>query len=244
MSDCRRLIVHADDFGRSAAINRGIIAALEQGIVTSTSLMVRWPSSVDAAAYVRSRRDVDVGLHIDLGEWVYREGEWKPSYRVVAGTDVRAVDEEVERQLRSFQDLVGRNPTHLDSHQHAHRDEPARTVVIALGRRLGVAVRHFTPAVRYCGAFYGQTDEGEALPDAVSVDALVSILKRLPPGTTELCCHPGAGDRETTYGRERDWESTSLRDPRVRETILGEGIRLCSFIDAQIRKEDCAVRRS
>ena len=242
MSDSRRLIVNADDFGRSAAINRGIIATLEQGIVTSTSLMVRWPSSADAAAYARDRRDFGVGLHIDLGEWVYREGAWEPSYRVVSGTGAPAVAEEVERQLRSFQDLVGRNPTHLDSHQHAHRDEPTRTVVIELGRRLGVPVRHFSPAVRYCGAFYGQTDEGEALPDAVSVDALVRILKRLPPGISELCCHPGADDRETTYGRERAWESTTLRDPRVREAIVAEGIRLCSFIDAQIREEDCAVR--
>jgi predicted glycoside hydrolase/deacetylase ChbG (UPF0249 family) len=241
MPDSRRLIVNADDFGRSAAINRGIIATLEQGIVTSTSLMVRWPSSADAAAYARSRRDVGVGLHIDLGEWICRGGEWEPSYRVVAGTDPRAVSEEVERQLRSFQDLLGRNPTHLDSHQHAHRDEPARTIVIEMGRRLGVPVRHFSPAVRYCGAFYGQTDDGQPIPDAVSVDALVRILTRLPPGTTELCCHPGAGDLETTYGSERDWESTTLRDPRVREAVLTEGIRLCSFADALMPKEDDAA---
>ena len=237
MSDSRRLIVNADDFGRSAAINRGIIATVEQGIVTSTSLMVRWPSSADAAAYARDRRDVGVGLHIDLGEWVYRKGNWEPSYRVVPGTDARAVAEEVERQLRTFQTLVGRNPTHLDSHQHVHRNEPTRAAVIEFGRRLGVPVRHFSPAVRYCGAFYGQTDEGEALPDAVSVDALIRILKRLAPGISELCCHPGAGDRETPYGRERDWEATTLCDSRVRDAIVGEGIRLCSFIDAQVRKE-------
>jgi predicted glycoside hydrolase/deacetylase ChbG (UPF0249 family) len=234
--------VNADDFGRSAAINRGIIATLEKGIVTSTSLMVRWPGSADAAAYARDRCDFGVGLHIDLGEWIYRKGAWEPLYRVVPGADAGAVAEEVERQLGSFQDLVGRNPTHLDSHQHAHRDEPTRTAVIELGRRLGVPVRHFSPAVRYCGAFYGQTDEGDALPDAVSVDALVRILKRLPPGITELCCHPGADDRETTYGTERDWESATLRDPRVREAILAEEIRLCSFTDAQIRQKDSAVR--
>ena len=41
----RHLIVNADDFGQSAGINRGIIEAHEHGIVTSTSLMVRWPAA-------------------------------------------------------------------------------------------------------------------------------------------------------------------------------------------------------
>jgi predicted glycoside hydrolase/deacetylase ChbG (UPF0249 family) len=43
------LIVNADDFGQSAGINRGIIAAHEQGMVTSASLMVRWPAAHEAA---------------------------------------------------------------------------------------------------------------------------------------------------------------------------------------------------
>jgi len=41
----RFLIVNADDFGQSPGINRGIIKAHADGIVTSVSLMVRWPAS-------------------------------------------------------------------------------------------------------------------------------------------------------------------------------------------------------
>jgi len=51
--DERRLIVNADDFGQSPGINRGIMEAHERGIVTSVSLMVRWPAAVEAAAYAR-----------------------------------------------------------------------------------------------------------------------------------------------------------------------------------------------
>ena len=41
----RAVIVNADDFGQSAGINRGIVEAHERGIVTSASLMVRWPAA-------------------------------------------------------------------------------------------------------------------------------------------------------------------------------------------------------
>src|SRR5437870_3779943 len=41
----RYLIVNADDFGLSPGVNRGIIEAHEHGIVTSASLMVRWPAA-------------------------------------------------------------------------------------------------------------------------------------------------------------------------------------------------------
>ena len=42
----RAAIVNADDFGQSAGINRGIVEAHERGIVTSASLMVRWPCRI------------------------------------------------------------------------------------------------------------------------------------------------------------------------------------------------------
>ena len=65
----RYLIVNADDFGQSRGINRGITEAHEQGIVTSASLMVRWPAAPEAAAYARSHGSLSLGLHFDFGEW-------------------------------------------------------------------------------------------------------------------------------------------------------------------------------
>src|SRR5215469_18809273 len=130
MSQTRRLIVNADDFGQSAGVNRGIIEAFERGIVTSTSIMVRWPAAADAAQYARSHTQLSVGLHFEIGEWVFRQGEWIPLYEVVAKTDGVAVSEELSRQLSVFCDLVGRPPSHLDSHQHVHRSDPARSIMI------------------------------------------------------------------------------------------------------------------
>ena len=45
----RRLIVNADDFGRSASINTAVIRAHREGILTTASLMVSTNSSADEA---------------------------------------------------------------------------------------------------------------------------------------------------------------------------------------------------
>jgi chitin disaccharide deacetylase len=223
--------VNADDFGRSPGVNRGVIRAHEQGVVTSATLMVRWPAAVEAAAYAR-RSSLGVGLHLDLGEWVYRDGEWKPRYEVLSEpSSEEAVAEEIGRQLERFEALMGQPPTHLDSHQHVHTDDPALTVVRRLGDRLGLPVRGLTPGIRYAG-FHGQDGHGNRLPDAISVEALVRTIEELPPGATELGCHPAAeADHPSAYGEERLRELEALCDPRVRAAIDSCGIALRSFAE-------------
>src|SRR5437764_7341394 len=164
MAAGRFLIVNADDFGQSPGVNRGVIEAHERGIVTSASLMVRWPAAAAAAEYARTHRDLSVGLHIDLGEWTFRRGEWLCLYRVVPDDDSAAIAGEVDRQLAAFRSLTGRDPTHLDSHQHVHQQPDVLSVVRPVADALGVPLRHFCPAVRYCGDFYGQTGKGESYP--------------------------------------------------------------------------------
>jgi predicted glycoside hydrolase/deacetylase ChbG (UPF0249 family) len=232
MSGARYLIVNADDFGLSAGVNRGIIEAHERGIVTSASLMVRCPAAGEAAAYGRSRRGLSLGLHVDLGEWAYRDESWVRLYEVVPADDRAAVEREVGRQLDCFRDLAGRDPTHLDSHQHVHREEPVRSVLAALAGRLGVPLRHYSPAVRYCGDFYGQAAKGWPFPEGIAVEGLVRLLTGMPPGTTEMGCHPGYGEGlDSMYVYERAEEVRTLCDPRVRGALSAGQIRLVSFAD-------------
>ena len=236
MSAKRYLIVNADDFGRSPGVNRGIIEAHERGIVTSASLMVRWPAAAEAVAFSREHRNLSLGLHFDLGEWAYRGGTWTPVYEAAPADDVTAVADEVARQLATFRRLVGKDPTHIDSHQHIHRMEPVRSVLVKIARRLAVPLRHCSSKVRYCGDFYGQTGAGAPLPDAISVYGLLEILVALPHGVTELGCHPGLGsDLESTYCSERVEEVKALCDPRVREGVVGQGIELCTFGNFPLR---------
>src|SRR5262249_24976449 len=119
----RVLIVNADDFGQSFGINDGVAQAHERGIVTSASLMVCWPASMEAANYAQEHRELSLGLHVDLGEWTYSGDNWVRVYQVVPEDDPTAVHDALASQLAAFRRLVGRDPTHLDSHQHAHREE-------------------------------------------------------------------------------------------------------------------------
>lgn len=226
----RYLIVNADDFGQSPGVNQGIITAHEQGIVTSASLMVRWPAATEAAAYGRAHPDFSLGLHIDLGEHAYRANTWVNLYQVVDLDDPVAVATEVADQLAKFRQLVGQDPTHIDSHQHVHRAEPVRSVVDELARQLGVPLRHFNAAVHFCGKFYGQLRTGEALPAAISVPGLCNTLATLPTGISELGCHPGvADDVNSMYRDERRVEVQTLCDPRLHAVLATENIQLGSF---------------
>lgn len=229
----RLLIVNADDFGQSPGVNSGMIKAHERGIVTSASLMVRWPAADEAAAYGRDTRGLSIGLHVDLGEWAYRKEQWTPVYEVASLEDANAVNAEVQNQLRAFRKLLGRDPTHLDSHQHVHCREPSvKAALLQLSRRLRIPLRRYTHSVRYCGDFYGQADTGLPMPHLIDAESLIGILNRLPAGITELGCHPAEWiDVETMYGKERQKELEVLCDPRVQDAITNEGILLRSFAD-------------
>jgi predicted glycoside hydrolase/deacetylase ChbG (UPF0249 family) len=138
----------------------------------------------------------------------------------------------VAGQVARFRALAGRGPSHLDSHQHVHLREPARAALLDTAARLAVPLRHFTPDVRYCGEFYGQTAEGASLPDALSLEHLLAILTGLRSGVIELGCHPGLGDDlDTMYGEERAQEVAILSDPRLRASIDALGISLVAFND-------------
>jgi chitin disaccharide deacetylase len=230
----RKLIVNADDFGQSSGINRGIIEAHEKGIVTSASLMVRWPGVYEAAGYARRHPELSVGLHVDLAEWKFSDGVWTKLYEVVPASEGAAVQCEVERQLDAFRNLMACDPTHLDSHQHLHEDDPLRSILRRHGEELEIPCRGYC-SIQFCGRFYGQTGHGQPFLEGISVEALVKLLITLPSGTTELSCHPGRGvDIDTMYRHERDQETQTLCDPRLRTNLDEEQIVLSSF-------KDCAV---
>lgn len=227
----RRLIVNADDFGMTPAVDAGIAAAFEEGIVTSTSMMVRQRAAPAAAAYAAAHPGLAVGLHLDLGQWDYVGGEWTAAYLRCDADDPEAVERECRGQLAAFRELTGADPTHLDSHQHTHMSEPVAGVAARMAAELGVPLRG--RGIAYEGGFYGQSGKGDPYPEGISLEALVALLRGLPEGTTEIGCHPGIGlGGESSYGEERETELRTLCDPRVREAIEAEKIELVSFAAA------------
>lgn len=228
----KQIVVNADDFGLSAGVNRGIIEAHQNGIVTSTSLMVRWPAAADARDQARSHPRLGVGLHVDLGEWMLQNWEWVPLYEVVDQKDPVAVEAEIRRQLQAFIDLMGRKPTHIDSHQHVHREARVLPFVKPHAQKFNAVLRHVDPRVRYDGGFYGQDDFGGPFHDALRPDVLVKTICALPEGVTELGCHPGYDEAlQTMYRRERAMEVATLCSPVVRQAVEEAQIQLINFAD-------------
>jgi predicted glycoside hydrolase/deacetylase ChbG (UPF0249 family) len=230
MPEPRFLIVNADDFGLCDGANRGIVEAHERGIVTSTSLMVRQPAAAAAATLSRQAPGLAIGLHLDLAQWDYVEDEWRVAYERCLGEDREAVEAECRAQLEGFQALLGRDPTHLDSHQHLHESEPLASVAAELAAELEVPLRG--RSIRYEGGFYGQSGRGVRYPEGIAPGRLIELIRSLEPGWTELGCHPGIDvEAESSYGPERERELAALCDPGVREAIETEGVQLRSFAE-------------
>jgi predicted glycoside hydrolase/deacetylase ChbG (UPF0249 family) len=127
------LIIHADDFGVAHSANRAIEKALENGWVTSASIMVPCPWFPEAADFARRHPEMDIGLHLTFtSEWnTYRWGPvsheslpslldkdgFFPQSQSVAGqqNNPSEVSLEVHAQIEKAK-AAGVRITHLDSH--------------------------------------------------------------------------------------------------------------------------------
>ena len=227
------LIVNADDFGASRGINRGILEAHRRGIVTSTSLMVTTQWSEEATALARAAPELDVGLHVDCGN-----GGRAPESGIEL-TDAESWKTELHSQLRRFEELVGRLPTHLDSHHNGHRDARLLPFFLDVARRYRLPLREHSPA-RYLSNFYGQWG-GETHLEQISVDSLLHMLEtEIGEAVTELGCHPGYVDADlcSGYASEREAELRTLCDPAIPAALAERRIQLISFRDLSALRQN------
>ncbi|MBI4271143.1 MAG: ChbG/HpnK family deacetylase [Candidatus Rokubacteria bacterium] len=244
----RRLIVNADDFGLTRGVSAGILGAAWHGIVTSTTLLATARVPEEDLAALRDSR-LGVGLHVNLtlgrpvtgrSSLTDAEGSFVRDARVAAArATARDVEREVDAQLGRFETLLGRRPTHLDSHHHVGLLVPVRDVVLAAARRLGAAVRSqdATARARARSAGLRTPDHffGESGPDAYWSPARTLIrLRALPVGVSEFMTHPGLVDPAlaySRYGRQRATELAGVGTPAARAAVAALGITLCHFGD-------------
>jgi len=148
----KRLILNCDDFGQSPAMNAAIMHLLEEGKVSSATLMAPAPGFAEAAAWCRRRARPNIGLHLTFNSefeaWRWTSLTGHPSlhddtgclYRTVEEferkADAAAVVREMEAQLAAVR-KYGIDVTHADNH---------------MGSLYGIATgRSFVPqAVRFC----------------------------------------------------------------------------------------------
>ena len=248
----KRLIVNADDFGRTRGVNAGVLEAHLFGIVTSATVMVLEPAAEEGVSEaLRRASNLAFGLHFVLtgGGLPASSLDRVPSLlverrfpRTVAELPQSLAQDEVSRELEAqiflFEKMTGRPPTHLDSHHHSALHPSIQPVFAEAARIRKIPARASSAAAReslradgvrtpdrFVDAFYG---------DGATAESLRAILRGLASGeTTELMCHPGHADERllagSTYARERDREIALLCDPELRTILTQLRIELVSF---------------
>lgn len=133
----RTVIINADDFGLSEGINKGIIEAYKNGILTSTSICANGDSFYSAVKLAKEFPDLDIGIHLILvGEKPLSEPKKVKSLIDKNGNFHKSASEFTKRYLLGKIDLSevklelglqfskisnsGLRISHIDSHQHVH----------------------------------------------------------------------------------------------------------------------------
>jgi predicted glycoside hydrolase/deacetylase ChbG (UPF0249 family) len=258
-ASARLLILHADDLGMSRSVNRATFEALENGWITSASVLVPCPWFPDVARWAKAHPDADLGIHLALNsEWTtYR---WPaltggPSlldpdgYMPLLETAVvdRARPAEVEAELRAQVDrarAAGIRISHVDSHMATLFRTPE---LFAIYRKVG-ADSGVPTLLERLGERGGEASVWAVGPQADAlVDRVVSInpgvtaagweeayekmLAPLPPGVYQLIVHLAYDDEEMrgATGDHPNWGAAW----RQQDLQLVKSARFRDFLKAQ-----------
>jgi hopanoid biosynthesis associated protein HpnK len=151
----RRLIVNADDFGRSSSINQAVVRAHREGILTTTSLMVNEAALDQAVALAKENPKLGVGLHLTLlrGHSAlapaeipglvdenrrFCESPTQTGLRYFFNSGLRdQLRREIAAQLEKFRQ-TGLTLDHVNGHLHIHLHPVVLNILLELQPRFGI----------------------------------------------------------------------------------------------------------
>lgn len=157
----RRLIVNADDFGRSRSINKAVIRAHREGILTSASLMVNEPDCAEAVALAKETPKLGVGLHLALlcgraglprekiAGLVNEQNEFTNNpvgagFRYFVNRNLRAqLRAEIHEQFARFR-ATGLPLDHVNGHLHLHLHPTVFGILMQDAEQLGIRSMRLT----------------------------------------------------------------------------------------------------
>ncbi|MBC1969571.1 carbohydrate deacetylase [Listeria marthii] len=243
-----KLIINADDFGFTRAINYGIIDAHNLGVLTSTTLMVTMPAFEHAVELSKQTPTLGIGLHLNLtlgkpmtngASLVDETGEMiKPKFIT---PDYPYVEEEVYQEFKAqyqrFVQFMKKKPSHLDSHLFSTDIyQAAINAAKRLTEEVGIPLRnHDTNGFEHVEFMwekpleipYGAYENLDYIYDYAS-----SILCY---DYVEIMTHPGYLDsfilENSTFSMPRANELESLISTRMRQFINDNIVELISYHD-------------
>lgn len=246
--ELKKLIVNADDFGMTEGNTIATILCHETGILTSTTLMVNMPFAPLAAKLAKKHPDLGVGIHFVLtvgrplvdGAKSYTDenGNFRRPNSYEDGKPHANLDElytEWKAQMEKFIELMGRKPTHIDSHHHVHMLPWHMEVTKRLAEeyKLPIRLEEFDekypfPQAHFTRGFYGDT----ANPSYFSEQNTFGLLDH---EICEVMCHPALIDQRlldmSSYALPRARELQTLRSDEVRDWVHQNDIELINYSD-------------
>jgi predicted glycoside hydrolase/deacetylase ChbG (UPF0249 family) len=225
------LIVHADDFGETVEITRGICAAIDAGAVTSTSIMANMPGTADALARVAPLAErASFGVHLNLCEGfpltpgrtlVNAAGRFHRKrelfMRSLTGLlSVGELEAEISAQIAVIHD-AGIRISHIDGHKHLHLLPIVSTAVSRVLPRFGITRIRITRLGRLRGNLRPATLVREGLAWRAG-----AVFRR-----AQLCSPERVLDIQTIMQAEDLPQATALlRDAGVVEIFCHPGTAL------------------
>ena len=201
------LIVNADDFGYSSGVNKGIIKAHIEGIVTSTSVMVDAVTAYEAKDLVQYQ-GLAVGLHFVPSE----------------STPIAV---ELQRQVDKLIAITGKQPSHIDIHKVREGDIDLKDTVNIYAHANSIPTR-YSGTAKFISSFFGPHAAGD-----VSVAQLKKSISEATEPYNELMCHVGFADEyllsHSSYSTLRENELESVCDNTIKEFINKLGLKLANW---------------
>ena len=237
----KKLIINADDFGYSRAINFGIIDCFQHGVLSSATLMTNMPGAEHAAGLAKENSGLGVGVHLVLtcGEPILKkhktivdvQGRFRrlSFYESAFNVDLDEIYDEWKAQIERFKSF-GINPTHLDSHHHINTYKGIRDVFCQLAEEYNLPVRnnmglpdHLCHPNRF--EYYVEN----VLKDEASIANAFQAAD-----SVEVMCHPGYLDKAVVEGSSYTYprldELELLTSDKVKQVLSNcKGVKLATF---------------
>lgn len=247
------LIINADDFGLTDGVTRGIVEAILQGVVTSTTAMVCVPGAAERLRRWAPQIPPCIGAHLQLttGRPLSDpsliptlcgvDGNFHKNKNSLISASTHEILVEWQAQY-NFLLSLGIKPTHIDTHHHVHKLPNVFEAFCEMAKWLQLPARAATVAMRNalhhagvpCADQMNLSFYGDALDREMFVTLATTLSDSMLTDTVvEIMCHPGYActglPALSKYTHQREQELQILCAPQVRQHLDRLGVLLSSY---------------
>ncbi|PSU34832.1 ChbG/HpnK family deacetylase [Photobacterium lutimaris] len=249
-----KLIINADDFGLTKGVNAAIVEAMNNGVVTSTTLMVNQLGTADAIDLIHTHKLESIGLHVNLtlgkpvsepeeiSSLVDSNGEFHSRKYLTDNADKINAEHVYIEAMNQYLNAksYGVDIDHFDSHHFAAFLPNLRDGFIKFANEVGLASRRADYYIediqalavkttdKFSAQFYGERANIKGLKDTI-----LELKGSDNETTVEIMAHPGYSGDElaslSSYTTQREHELSVLLSDEIKSWLQAQEIELIDF---------------